>query len=110
MFLIFYVDGILLIGNDVSMLNLVKESLRGKFFMKDIGEAVYILGIKIYRGRSRRLLGLSQSTYIDKVLKRFNMSKAKKWFLPVSHGIRLSETQSPSTSDERSRMTRIPYA
>ena len=37
--------------------------------MKDLGEATYILGVKIYRDRSRRLLGLSQSTYIDKVLK-----------------------------------------
>ena len=66
MFLILYVDDILLIGNDVSMLNSVKESLNGKFSMKDLGEAMYILGIKIYRDRSRRLLGLSQSTYIDK--------------------------------------------
>ena len=53
---------------------------------------------------------MSQSTYIDKVLKRFHMSEAKKGFLPLSHGIRLSETQSPSTSDERSRMSRILYA
>ena len=52
--------------------------------MKDLGEAVYILGIKIYRDRSRRLLGLSKSTYIDKVLKQFNMSEAKKGFLPLS--------------------------
>ena len=59
MFLILYVDDILLIENDVSMLNLLKESLNGKFSMKDLGEALYILGIKIYRDRSRRLLGLS---------------------------------------------------
>ena len=38
------------------------------------------------------------------------MSEAKKGFLPLSHGIRLSGTQSPSTSDERSRMSQIPYA
>ena len=110
MFLILYVDDILLIGNDVLMLNSVKESLNGKFSLKDLGEAVYILGIKIYRDRSRRLLGLSQSMYINKGLKRSNMSEAKKGFLPISHGIRLSETQSPSTSDERTRMSRIPYA
>ena len=42
MFLILYVDDILLIRNDVSMLNSVKESLNGKFSMKDFGEAVYI--------------------------------------------------------------------
>ena len=54
-----YVDDILLIGNDVSMLNLIKESLNGKFLMKDLPDAVYILGIKIYGDRSRGLLGLS---------------------------------------------------
>ena len=40
--------------------------------MKDLGEASYILGIRIYRDRSRGLLGLSQSTYIDKLLKWFS--------------------------------------
>jgi hypothetical protein len=53
------------------MLNSVKEYLNNKFSIKDMGEAAYVLGIKIYRDRSRRLLALSQSTYLDKVLKRF---------------------------------------
>jgi hypothetical protein len=48
------------------MLNSVKEYLNSKFSMKDMGEAVYVLGIKIYRDRSRHLLALSQSTYLDK--------------------------------------------
>ena len=48
MFLILYVDDILLTRNNVLMLNSVKESLNGKFSMKDLGEAVYNLGIKIY--------------------------------------------------------------
>jgi ATP-binding cassette subfamily B (MDR/TAP) protein 1 len=38
------------------------------------------------------------------------MEEAKKWFLPVSHGVHLSKTQCPSTTDERERMSRIPYA
>ena len=57
--------------------------------MKDLGEAAYILGIKIYRDRSRRLIGLSQSTYLDK-LKKFNMDQSKKGFLPVLQGVKLS--------------------
>jgi hypothetical protein len=109
-FLILYVDDILLIGNDVPMLEIVKTSLKNSFSMKDLGEAAYILGIKIYRDRSKRLIGLSQSTYIDKVLKRFNMHEAKKGFLPMSHGVSLSKTQCPSTTDERERMNVIPYA
>ena len=78
--------------------------------MKDLGEAAYILGIKIYRDRSRRLIGLIHSTYIDKVLMRFNMHAAKKGFLPMSHGIHLSKTQGPSTPDEQRHMDKIPYA
>src|SRR6185312_9393097 len=78
--------------------------------MKDLGEAAYILGIKIYRDISKRLIGLSQDTYIDKVLKRFNMEEAKKGFLPMSHGIHLSKTQCPTTTDERERMSKVPYA
>jgi len=74
------------------MLESVKTSLKNSFSMKDLGVAAYILGIKIYRDRSKRLIVLSQDTYIDKVLKRFNMEEAKKWFLPMSHGIHLSKT------------------
>ena len=66
-FLTLYVDDILLIGNDTEFLNSIKGYLNKNFPMKYLGEAAYILGIKIYRDRSRRLIGLSQSTYLDKV-------------------------------------------
>ena len=50
--------------------------------MKELGEAAYILGIKIYRDRSRHLIGRSMSTYLDKILKEFKMDQSKKEFLP----------------------------
>ena len=78
--------------------------------MKDLGETSYILGIKIYRDRSNRMLGLTQSTYIDKVLKRFSMENSKRGLIPMSQGIHLSKKHSPNTSEERERMSRIPYA
>ena len=49
MFLMSYVDDILLIGNDVSVLQSVKIWLSNNFSMIDLGEATYILGINIYR-------------------------------------------------------------
>ncbi|KAK9033561.1 hypothetical protein V6N11_049748 [Hibiscus sabdariffa] len=109
-FLILYVDDILIIGNDVPTLQSIKTWLSSCFSMKDLGEAAYILGVKIYRDRSRRLLGLSQSTYIDKVLKRFSMEESKRGFLPMRHGISLSKEMCPSTPQERERMSQIPYA
>ena len=109
-FLVLYVDDILLIGNDIPMLQSVKVWLSKQFFMKDLGEASYILGIKIYRDRSRRMLGLSQSRYIDQVLKRFSMERSKRGYLPIGHGIHLSKKMSPKTPEERNRMSSIPYA
>jgi hypothetical protein len=61
-FLILYVDDILLIGNDIHMLEAAKTSLKNSFLMKDLGEVPYILGIKIYRDRSKSLIRLSQDT------------------------------------------------
>ena len=78
--------------------------------MKDLGEVAYILGIRIYRDISQKLLGLSQSTYIDKVLRHFNMHDSKKGFIHMQHGLCLSKTQSPSTKEERDHMNKIPYA
>ncbi|XP_066319998.1 secreted RxLR effector protein 161-like [Miscanthus floridulus] len=44
------------------------------------------------------------------MLKRFNMEQSKKGFLPMSHGMRFSMKQCPSTVEERKRMSKIPYA
>ena len=49
-------NDILLIGNDVEFSGKHKGDFERSFSKKDLGEAAYILGIKIYRDRSRRLI------------------------------------------------------
>ena len=107
---ILYVDDILLIGIDVGMMTSVKVWLSKTFSMKDLGEATYILGIRVYRDRSKRMIGLSQSLYLEKVLKRFNMLDSKRGLLPFRHGIHLSKTMSPKTTEEMAEMAKVPYA
>ncbi|CAH1440299.1 unnamed protein product [Lactuca virosa] len=109
-FLVLYVDDILLIGNDIPTLQEVKSWLGKCFAMKDLGEAAYILGIRIVRNRSKRLIGLSQNTYLDKVLKRFSMDNSKKGELPIQSNAKLSKTQSSNTEVEIAEMSRVPYA
>ena len=77
-FFVLYVDDILLIENDIPALQKIKVWLSSQFSMKDLGEASYILEMKIYRDRSKKMLGLSQFMYIDTVLKRFSMENSKK--------------------------------
>ena len=99
-FLVLYVDDIMTVGNSVPMIELVKAWLSSYFSMKDLGEAQYILGIRIYRDRSKRMIRLSQSTYIDKIVNKFNIVNFDKGFLPMSHSISLSKKQCPLTPDE----------
>ena len=109
-FLVLYVDDILLIGNDVETLSNVKKWLAEQFQMKDLGEASYILGIQIIRYHKNKILALSQASYIDKVLARFSMQDSKKGLLPTQHGIILYKEQCPKIPQEEEDMRRIPYA
>nr|GEZ58711.1 retrovirus-related Pol polyprotein from transposon TNT 1-94 [Tanacetum cinerariifolium] len=63
-FLILYVDDILIMGNNIPMLQGVKSYLGRCFAMKDLGEAAYILGIKIYRDRSRWVSCYTDAGYL----------------------------------------------
>ena len=56
-FLVLYVDDILLATNDFGMLHEVKQFLSKNFDMRDMGEAAYVIGIEIHRNRSQGILG-----------------------------------------------------
>ncbi|RVX19553.1 Retrovirus-related Pol polyprotein from transposon TNT 1-94 [Vitis vinifera] len=62
---------ILLASNDPDLLIETKHMLSTHFDMKDLGEASYVLGIKILRDRVNGVLKLSQRAYIEKILKRY---------------------------------------
>jgi hypothetical protein len=81
--LVLYVDDILLASSDKNMLYETKISLSSNFDMKDLGNASYVLGIEIHRDRTKCVLGLSQKSYIDRVLKRYNMHKCSTTLVSV---------------------------
>ena len=78
--------------------------------MKDLGEVSHILGIKLLRDRQKRMLGLSQASYIDEILTRFSMQDSKKGFVPFKVGSSLLANQRPKTPAEIERMRGISYA
>ncbi|GJX97161.1 retrotransposon protein, putative, ty1-copia subclass [Tanacetum coccineum] len=67
-FLILYVDDIIIMGNHIPSLQSVKNYLGKCFAMKDLGEAAFILGIKIYRDRFN--LNKTQGASTPKEVKR----------------------------------------
>nr|GEU75190.1 hypothetical protein [Tanacetum cinerariifolium] len=103
-FLILYVDDIIIMENHIPSLQSIKDYLGKCFAMKHLGEATFILGIKIYRDRSKRLIGFSQSAYMDKILKRYKMKNSKRGHIPMQERLDLNKKQGASTPEEVKRM------
>ena len=108
-FLVLYVDDILLVTNGKGLLYDVKQFLSNNFDMKDMGEASYVFGSKIYKERSLGILGLSQETYINKVLERFNMKNCSPRVVPIFKGDRFDLNQCPKNDFKLEHMKNIPY-
>jgi hypothetical protein len=105
-----YVNDILIAGNNKEMIDTTKKWLTSNFEMKDMGEASYVLGVKIIRDRAKRLLGLTQETYIKKMLERYHMQDSRPMDTPVDKSLSLSCDMCPKTLEEKEKMSRVPYA
>ena len=68
----------------------LKKVFSKSLAMKDLRSGKKILGMKITRDRSKKLLWLSQESYVEKLLERFNMHKAKLVSMPLAGHFRLS--------------------
>ncbi|GKD45379.1 retrotransposon protein, putative, ty1-copia subclass [Tanacetum coccineum] len=84
-FFILYVDDIIIMGTHIPSLQSVKDYLGKCFARKNLREAAFILGIKIYRDRSKRLIRLCQNAYMDKILKRYKMDNSKCGHIPMKN-------------------------
>ena len=109
-FLVLYVDDILLASSDVSLLLETKKFLSSKFDMKDLGEASFVLGIEIHRDRNKGVLGLSQKAYIERILKKFSMHKCSPSPAPIVKDDRYGDFQCPRNQYEIDRIKTVPYA
>ena len=108
-FLVSYVDDILLPDNDTDMLVETKQLLFSHFDMKDLGETSYVLSIQILRDRPNDILRLSQHMYIELILKRFNMQSSSSGKAPIVKGDRFSKGQYPHNDIQRDHMKAVSY-
>jgi hypothetical protein len=109
-FLILYVDDILLTSSDVNLLLETKKFLSLNFDMKDLGEASFVLGIEIHRDRRKGVLRLSQKAYLEKILKKINMHQCKPSPVSIVKGDIFGNFQSPTNQYEIDQMKSVPYA
>ena len=109
-FLILYVDDILLASSDVNLLLETKKVFILEFWYEGSRWSFVHLGIEIHRDRRNEVLGLSQKAYLEKVLKKYNMQNYKPSPAPIVKGDRFVEFQCPRNQYEIDQIKTVPYA
>lgn len=102
LYLLLYVDDILIIGHDLGQIKAIKSRLSKEFKMTDLEEVSCFLGMKIQRDIDRRIMRISQCRYLENLLERFNMSECKPISIPMECRLRLQK-------GEESQRTSKPY-
>ncbi|CAM8974914.1 unnamed protein product [Rhodiola kirilowii] len=109
-YLLLYVDDMLIASHDINAINKLKVQLSVNFEMKDFKGAKKILGMQIKRNRKEKKLFLCQTDYLTKVIEKFEMSNAKPVLTPVPGHFKLSKDQEPQTKEEQAYMDKVPYS
>jgi hypothetical protein len=82
-----YVDDILIFSTNIDVINEVKSFLSKSFDIKDLGEVYVILSIKLIKADGG--ITLSQSHYVEKVLKRLGFFDCKPSSTPYYPSVTL---------------------
>jgi hypothetical protein len=80
---IIYVDDLIILASNVTILKWLKSSFEDEFEMSDLGELHYCLGVEFKKDHVNRTITMSQSKYIEEVLKHFNMEECKPIGTPL---------------------------
>jgi hypothetical protein len=84
--LLLYVDDVLITAPSMEAVNWLKDALKEKWSWTDLGEAAYVLGLRIDRDAGAKMIKLSQLGYIDRVLARFGLTGALTVTTPLEQG------------------------
>ena len=90
-FVLIWVDDILIAAPGVGVVNLVKKQLGEKFEVRDLGEAAFFLGMELARDRGTRTLKLSQRKLTKELLGRHSLAAGKPRGVPMPQGTKLTK-------------------
>jgi Reverse transcriptase (RNA-dependent DNA polymerase) len=107
--LVVHVDDCIFTGSSPELIAKYKKKFDAHYKLTDLGPVSWLLGIKITRNCAKCTISLSQTTYIESILKRFTLSNAKPYATPIMPGVIYSRGNSPSAPIKADRMRKVPY-
>ncbi|KZV80781.1 hypothetical protein EXIGLDRAFT_569675, partial [Exidia glandulosa HHB12029] len=105
-----HVDDCTIAASTVQLVREFKNDVRKHVEITDLGELHWLLGIEVRRDRDAKTLALSQKSYIESILRRYNLEDVKPVSIPMDPNTRLSSADAPSSASEYALMRDKPYA
>lgn len=100
-YLLLYVDDIIVTSDDQELLNHMRDELKCTFKIKDKGNLKYFLGIEINYDKDKGHLKLSQQRYTEKLLEKFNMINCKPSLVPLDPNFTFVPTENKNIICEK---------
>lgn len=108
-YLLVYVDDLLLASKNPKLLEVVKNLLSTEFERKVLGDPAFLLGVHIQRNRESGMLTIDQSKYAAEILRRFNMEESHGVSTPIAAGTKLDRPEKSASTEEQRELDRLPY-
>ena len=99
-FILVYMDDILVVGKTMDSINHVKSRLEGVFDVRDLGEASYFLSINIIRDRPSRYLQINQQRITTQLVEKYGLQEGKIKTVPMSPDIKLVQATEDNLLDK----------
>jgi len=104
-----HVDDCSIIATALCLIEELKAGLRKHFEVTDLGELHWMLGIEIKCDHPGQVVHLLQHSYIDTILRHYNLADLKPLSTPMDHQVWLSSEQVPASAAECTMMRDVPY-
>ena len=108
-FVVIYVDDLIIACNSSALLSTIKNALNKRFEMSDLGELKYCLGMEIARDHDAGTVSVRQSKFLQSILAKFGMQDCKPVKTPQDPGLHLTKSMCEGGCKHEESMTNVPY-
>nr|GEU88269.1 retrovirus-related Pol polyprotein from transposon TNT 1-94 [Tanacetum cinerariifolium] len=109
-YILLYVDDMLIACKSKAGIGSTKSLLKKEFDVKELEEAKKILGMEIFRDQSHKILWVSQSEYVYKILNNFRIDNGKSVHMPLGGHFKLPLKDCSVRDCDVERMSKVLYA
>ncbi|KDR75264.1 hypothetical protein GALMADRAFT_24757, partial [Galerina marginata CBS 339.88] len=95
-----WVDDLMIFTDKSDEMNEIKAYLKKEFEISDLGEPKLIIGLEVKRDRKKHTISLGQTSYVDRILKKYGMENCRPVSTPMDPNVVLTRVNENDVKDE----------